>query len=869
MRYNRTKASRLIYTICMFFLVVGYPLWLKMMTILPVVKYSADTPYSSSRHISFVHDGISPFGNSEMCDQCDGVSDAIRYPISVKVDNFTDLDQAAYVVVYVSQDYKGKWYQPGYPAILSAVTAVNESIDLCSVPQQFTHAPSLIPTPKPTKESDKDPSPTPAPAVARRKVLNSFEEEEDLEEEVENEEPVRRLHTPEGKAGDLDDDFAQDDLSAAQLGCCIGSPGQMYMVACVVRDWPGTSNIGKSVPGPPFDDRCVTMSGVCGVTCGASVQDPKSHCEDGIIPQRYLVADYCGDSNDDNDGSHNCGEDVKRVDDDYYQEQKELKKEEKRYFKLLWWLKGNYGWFQWADIITEQPVWHWMFMTMMFMAYTSMVLAYVPGIGRCGSSRARLPILHTLNSQGAIKDGVECISFSISASEHKLWVLRNLVGKCASSFYHPQALLTDYFQDETARSGAYAIWDALSRFVDKDESCQVDMVGFLKAWAARLRDPAELLQETEDRFKTRSTEKRLLSDIESCVDPFHNIGSLAIKYGLTEDDLAELHYAYELYELIDCMLDKRVWTGWDVTHQHDESPSDIEPGVYLYEWEEGYDPRDALNRGGSSISRGSSGYVHSNSFSSVKQPVIPEPRSSQHQQIGMVESYLPNSGTSTTQPWGQQQQLLPDVSNPIHSSSSQTGGGVGGGEEEEEEEGGGDQLDEMPSMIPPLLRQTTGGGVHGDGSNDAIPSSEMATTVTDSNEIDLGLLMPLDMEKNSEKNNENDDDDANNDDKDVPYSDDRNMMMESISFGDDTSTASAFFDAPPPMEDAPALLSATSIEEMPSDDEGGGGFTQEEEADAEQEGGQGETNSITIEAEEGETEDREVSKDIVPEEEEE
>ena len=54
------------------------------------------------------------------------------------------------------------------------------------------------------------------------------------------------------------------------------------------------------------------------------------------------------------------------------------------------------------------------------------------------------------------------------------------MGKAASSFYHPQALLVDVFMDETSRAGCYATWDALSRFLDKDESCGVDMVGFLK-----------------------------------------------------------------------------------------------------------------------------------------------------------------------------------------------------------------------------------------------------------------------------------------------------------------------------------------------------------------------------------------------------
>jgi len=376
-------------------------------------------------------------------------------------------------------------------------------------------------------------------------------------------------HGPPRTIGELDDDFSEsDDLAEAQLGCCLGSPGPMYMVACVVRNWIGKeAGVHKQVPGPPFDDRCVAVTGVCGTTCGFLVKEPTSHCEAGIIPERFLVSDYCGDQEDDTDGTSNCGQDTDRVSDDFEIKRNTEKAIEDTYFHFPF----GETWWQWAPVTYKQPWWHWTFMTMMFTAYTSMVLAFLPGIGRCGSSSARLPILHTLNSQGAIKDGVECVSFSISASEHKLWVLRNMVGKIASSFYHPQALLTDYFMDETARAGAYSMWDALSRFVNKDESCQVDMVGFLKAWAARLRDPAELLQESEDRFKVRGDNKKLLSQIEQLVDPFHNIGALASKYGVTEDDLAELHYAYELYELIDSMLDKRVWTGWEVTEKYEEN----------------------------------------------------------------------------------------------------------------------------------------------------------------------------------------------------------------------------------------------------------------------------------------------------------
>ena len=98
--------------------------------------------------------------------------------------------------------------------------------------------------------------------------------------------PVPGLHD----AG-LSESLARE--AAAQLGCCLGSPGPMYMVACVVRNWAGKSaGVGKRVPGPPFDDRCVAVAGVCGATCGADFKfhSSEEHCEAGIIPQVRTTA---------------------------------------------------------------------------------------------------------------------------------------------------------------------------------------------------------------------------------------------------------------------------------------------------------------------------------------------------------------------------------------------------------------------------------------------------------------------------------------------------------------------------------------------------------------------------------------------------
>ena len=263
-----------------------------------------------------------------MCDQCNGNGDAVRFPVSVTVSNFTPMDEAAYVVLYVAQNWHDKWWQPSYPSIINPVTDIDQTLDVCQVPQQFSGAPSFNPTPKPTN--------------ARRRLL-SGEWNEDygavgVAQGVQDSAmemgsiasgSQRRLDKPQippkTAAGSLVDDFQTDDYNTAMLSCCIGSPGQLYMVspsplcvstvegviplessgqmtiyiyisstslfflqvACVHKDWQSVKEtMGKKDKGPPFDDRCVAVSGVCGTTCGAELRQPHDkYCNNGVIPQ--------------------------------------------------------------------------------------------------------------------------------------------------------------------------------------------------------------------------------------------------------------------------------------------------------------------------------------------------------------------------------------------------------------------------------------------------------------------------------------------------------------------------------------------------------------------------------------------------------
>jgi hypothetical protein len=94
----------------------------------------------------------------------------------------------------------------------------------------------------------------------------------------------------------------QDNVINIQPDKCYGKPGPLYMVACAVNasnyasfshaKWKGHFKIGQSVAPPPFNDRCVAVSGQCGLACQERDADTLvgPYCSpDGKIKPELLV----------------------------------------------------------------------------------------------------------------------------------------------------------------------------------------------------------------------------------------------------------------------------------------------------------------------------------------------------------------------------------------------------------------------------------------------------------------------------------------------------------------------------------------------------------------------------------------------------
>jgi hypothetical protein len=144
---------------------------------------------------------------------------------------------------------------------------------------------------------------------------------------------------------------------------------------------------------------------------------------------------------------------------------------------------------------------HFLFVTFMTISALSMWISFLPGIGR--DTDAPSPSLHNVEEHmntkgtGGDADPIVCVAFSISASEPRMMILRNLVGKLMAWCHEHKIFLkerpwdkrpeaggvnrfnirdnskpldkvqfVDLFQDEGNRVGCYALWDSFAELID-------------------------------------------------------------------------------------------------------------------------------------------------------------------------------------------------------------------------------------------------------------------------------------------------------------------------------------------------------------------------------------------------------------------
>ena len=496
---KKSGASRAKYTAGLLSIVLFWPVWMKLITLRyeePNVAYNI---HNSSVGIYLSAPALKADATPSECSVCDA-SGNIAYDVTVNVTHYEHpkgVTSVSYIQLFASFDTKKpeNWYAVSTSKILAGLTKGFNTIDVCGGDDDFYD------------DDDNDDN-----SVA----LNSTSVDDDA--------PTNKP-TP----------APAPTYSVESKSCCMGSAGAMYLVACIVESYPDNYDLFDKVTIKSktlFNDICVAVDGVCGKSCGFASNNPQ-YCEydekgRGTIPAELLIAT----DDDDEDTSE---------DDDF---------ENDRYAVVYT------DQFRTHDSVYQRLVdsFHVLFISFMTITVISMWISFLPGVGidptpppptiqnleeymniprekvtrdsavledraAEASEEAKRSGGDGNNGGDAAKgddaDGVAAdhplvnVAFSISASEPRMMVLRNLVGKLMAwckehkiflkekpwnrrkvDDLHPQkiplddVIFMDVFQDEGNRVGCYALWDAFSDLVNGTD------LKFVEVLADEMRDMA-------------------------------------------------------------------------------------------------------------------------------------------------------------------------------------------------------------------------------------------------------------------------------------------------------------------------------------------------------------------------------------------
>ncbi|CAK0820627.1 unnamed protein product, partial [Prorocentrum cordatum] len=303
---------------------------------------------------------------------------------------------------------------------------------------------------------------------------------------------------------------------------CFAQPGFTYMVACMTSEPVFTSGNGLDIAGPPFNDRCLAVGGLCGAVCGSGQtldDEAKKYCPepedrgrrlDGaldyspyastVIPMEHLVSPI----------------------------------EPRR------------------SATTKSTAASFFFHGFIFfvtVSYVATILSKFPG------NFSDFYPMHTwdeLRTHGYVLEKFGCAAaFGISAGEHKMIVLRNWIGKIAARpEFEDRAFPTfrrwvDAFADEGHREGARLLWLAWTDFLDTNPP-----VEFLEEWSDNLREQSWEAAHSNSPFELTWGAKRVLPVTPSQAQAFAKMRHEAVPEGgveLQQDSLARLRDMADLY----------------------------------------------------------------------------------------------------------------------------------------------------------------------------------------------------------------------------------------------------------------------------------------------------------------------------------
>ena len=220
---------------------------------------------------------------------------------------FAQSDSDSYVQLLASYDVDGpptNWFVASTSSLFDGLTVGNNSLSMCAD----------APTRKPTSSPALSPTTTLQPSIVPTQIPLPSSASTFGEASGDNAD-YRRLATPANSP----------TYMSEHSECCMGQPAAMYLVACVVNQFP-TADIFDGVFAKKhkknvhkfekhkFNEYCVAAAGVCGSPCGFSTRMPDSkYCQEmdpinnpGVftIPEHYLFGAICDDDDSCNDDNY-------------------------------------------------------------------------------------------------------------------------------------------------------------------------------------------------------------------------------------------------------------------------------------------------------------------------------------------------------------------------------------------------------------------------------------------------------------------------------------------------------------------------------------------------------------------------------------
>ena len=413
---QKSTCSRITYTFVLLNVVLFAPVWLKLITIQRRdYRERYQSVYNESVKLTMdVSSGMDSKNHDAHCRVCDrryenqaGLNEyaiealqyrGVTYPISAHLEDYQAPEHngnSPYVLLYGTHDFK-VWELYNQPGMLTGLQPGQNDVEIC-------RGDSLM-------DDDDDDDGDDYDDESRKKTTfkDVLQDQVSLIDdsvdgyssilhstEVFTEWATTAPTTKQQQRTPAPTPAYEDTVSR----CCLGNPGYAYLVACATPyEALAYEQLNAKVAGPPFEDRCVAIEGRCGVQCGVAATAPEDEtCINGKIPKGLLLSPEV------------LGYGSRKYENRHYDRRHDIES-------------------------VRSLIYHTLFVVFVTVMAVSTWISFLPGNGIARNSPK--PSMTEIEEYMATNDEQAkplcLVAFSISASEPRMMVLRNMCGKLMS-----------------------------------------------------------------------------------------------------------------------------------------------------------------------------------------------------------------------------------------------------------------------------------------------------------------------------------------------------------------------------------------------------------------------------------------------------